>query len=285
MWERVCKNVLDRVGTRKNAPHKTIVEAGMAGMFDLTGKVAMVTGGSRGIGRAMAEALAQAGAKVVLAARKLEGLQEVEGIIQKAGGQALAVACHTGKPEQLQALMDAAVKKFGQVDILINNAATNPYFGPFTGLEDAAFAKTVEVNLKGAMDLSRLVAQHLMDRGAPGSIINITSVVGLGGTPLQGAYAITKAGLISMTQTMAVEWGSEKIRVNAIAPGFVKTSFSRPLTENEEISTRALSRTPLGRFGEPEDVAGAAVFLASDASRYITGHVLVVDGGLTAQLM
>jgi NAD(P)-dependent dehydrogenase (short-subunit alcohol dehydrogenase family) len=253
----------------------------MEKLFRLDGRVALVTGGSRGIGLAIARALAAHGARVVLAARKLEGLTAAVERIKAEGGQAHAVVAHTGKPEQLNALMEEAIRTFGKVDILVNNAATNPYFGPLMNLEDGAYHKTLEVNLKGTLDLSRLVAKHLMDRSVGGSIINLTSVLGLNAAPMQGVYGMTKAGLVSMTQTMALELGSQNIRCNAIAPGLVKTQFAAALTSDEEISNRALSRTPLGRLGEPEDIAGAAVFLASDAARFVTGHVLVVDGGLT----
>lgn len=257
----------------------------MKNLFSLQDRVVILTGASRGIGRAMADALVDHGARVVLAARKLDALEAAAAELRARGGTVLPFAAHTGKPEQLRALVDAAVGAFGKVDVLINNAATNPYFGPMVHLEDAAYAKTLEVNLKGALDLCRLVGTHLMDRQAGGAIINVSSVLGVGGAPLQGVYGMTKAALISMTRTLAMEWGGAGIRVNAIAPGMVKTQFAAAITGNDEIAGRVLARTPLGRFGEPEDIAGAAVFLASDAARYVTGHTLVVDGGLTAGVM
>lgn len=251
------------------------------GLFSLNDKTAIITGASRGIGEAIAHALSAHGANVVLASRKLEGLQGVADAINADGGKAIAVAAHTGKPEMLQNLVDTAIKSFGKVDILVNNAATNPYFGPSLHTEDAAFAKTFEVNLKGYFDLARLVANHLMSRDAPGSIISVASVLGQGAAPMQGVYGMTKAAVISMTQTLAYELGSTRIRVNAIAPGLIKTAFAAALTTNEEISKRVLEKTPLGRFGEPDDIAGAAVYLASDASKFVTGQTLVVDGGMT----
>jgi len=251
------------------------------GLFSLQGKVAIITGASRGIGEAISHAMSAHGATVVLCARKQEGLTRVADAINAAGGTALAVAAHTGKPEMLANLMDTTIKTFGKVDILVNNAGANPYFGPIIHTEDAAFAKTFEVNLKGYFDMARLVANHLMARNAPGSIINVSSVLGMGAAPMQGVYGMTKAAVLSMTQTMALELGSTGIRVNAIAPGLIQTAFAAALTTNEEISARVLARTPLGRFGDPSEVAGAAVYLASDAARYVTGHTLVVDGGLT----
>ncbi|MBS2021872.1 MAG: SDR family oxidoreductase, partial [Deltaproteobacteria bacterium] len=160
-------------------------------------------------------------------------------------------------------------------------AATNPYFGPMMGIDDGAIAKTFEVNMKGYLDAARMTAGHLMDRNAKGSIVSIASVAGLGAAPMQGIYGMTKASVISMTQTLAYELGSAGIRVNAIAPGLIKTKFAGALVDDEDTKNRILGRTPLGRIGEPQDIAGAALFLASDAAAYVTGHVLVADGGLT----
>jgi NAD(P)-dependent dehydrogenase (short-subunit alcohol dehydrogenase family) len=247
----------------------------------LEGKVAIVTGASRGIGEAVARAYADAGARVVLAARKIEPLQAVADAIKASGGQAIAVICHAGQPDQLRALLDGAVDRFGKVDVLVNNAATNPYFGPLLGVDEGAYAKTFEVNLKGYFEAARLVANHLIGRGAGGSIINVASVVGLGAAPLQGVYAMTKAAVISMTKTLAYELGAQNVRVNAIAPGLVKTRFASALIDNPDIVARVVAHTPLGRYASPDEIAGAAVYLASDAASFVTGHTLVVDGGAT----
>lgn len=250
-------------------------------MIHVQDKVAIVTGASRGIGEAIARALAKSGASVVLASRKIEGLEAVARSIEAQGGRALAFACHTGKPEDIDALVAAAVKHFGKVDVLVNNAATNPYFGPLMFADWAAWDKTFDVNVKGYFAASRAVARHLVDRGAPGSIVNVASVVGMMASPMQGIYAMTKAAVLSMTKTMAMELGSAKVRVNAIAPGLVDTKFASALVTNDEIRTMVLSQTALGRVAVPEDIAGAALYLASDASSYVTGATLVVDAGWT----
>lgn len=253
----------------------------MSSEIHLQGKVAVVTGASRGIGEAIAKTFAKHGAKVVLASRKIDGLERVRDEIQKDGGKAIAVACHTGDLAQVDAMVERATKEFGQVDVLVNNAATNPYFGPMMNLEWAAWDKTFDVNVKGYFAATRAVAKHLLDRKRPGSIVNIASVVGFMGSPLQGMYGMTKAAVISMTKTLAMELGSAKIRVNAIAPGLIDTKFASALTSNDEIVTQVKARTALGRIGVPEEVASAALYLASEASSYTTGHTLVVDGGWT----
>jgi NAD(P)-dependent dehydrogenase (short-subunit alcohol dehydrogenase family) len=253
----------------------------MSELISLQGKVAIITGASRGIGEAIATAFASAGASVVLAARKAETLTEVATKIEKAGGQALAHAAHTGKAEDVTALVQAAVKRFGKVDVLVNNAATNPYFGPMVDSTDSAWDKTFEVNVKGYFYAAREVARHLQERNAPGSIINVTSIGGIRAAPLQGIYGMTKAAVISMTQTLAQELGPTNIRVNAIAPGLVETRFAAALVQNDELLKHVVDRTALGRHAQPNEMAGAALFLASDAASYVTGHTLVVDGGTT----
>jgi len=253
----------------------------MSTPFSLQGKVAIVTGASRGIGEAIARHFANAGASVVLAARKLDGLSGVADSIERSGGRALAIAAHMGKVEDVRALVRAAVERFGKVDVLVNNAATNPYFGPLCEVTDAAWDKTFEVNLKGYFYGAREVIAHLQGRGAPGSIINIASVAGIRAAPFQGVYGMTKAAVISMTQTLSQEVGGTGIRVNAIAPGLVETRFSTALVQNDEIRKHVVDRTVLGRHAQASEIAGAAVFLASDASSYVSGHVLVVDGGTT----
>jgi len=214
----------------------------------------------------------------------MEALEQVARDLEAEGHVALPVACHTGKPDEVEGLIRRAVDEFGGVDVLVNNAATNPYFGPMLDTEWAAWDKTFDVNLKGYFSASRAVARHCMERGSGGSIIHVTSVLGMRAAPFQGVYAMTKAAVISMTQTLGVELGASGVRVNAVAPGIIETKFSRALTESEMIADNLKSRTPLGRFGRPEDVAGIVAFLAGDASAYCTGQVFTVDGGLTAQL-
>lgn len=251
----------------------------------LQNKVAIVTGASRGIGEAIALQFAASGAKVMLAARKLDGLSAVAEAMRAKGYDVDCRACHTGKKEDLQLLVDATLTRFGHIDVLVNNAATNPHFGPMLTVDDGQWEKTFDVNLKGYFNSARMVAEHLMARGSPGNIINIASVVALAGTPLQGVYAATKAAVISMTQTLACELGPQNIRVNAIAPGIVKTRFASALTDNPAIMDPIINRTPLGRFATPDEIAGGALYLASDAASFVTGHTLVIDGGLTARLL
>jgi NAD(P)-dependent dehydrogenase (short-subunit alcohol dehydrogenase family) len=249
----------------------------MSVSLSLAGKVAIVTGASRGIGEAIATCFAEQGANVVVASRKEEG---VRAVAEKLGKNALAVAAHTGKEADCKALVEKSVAHFGKVDILVNNAGTNPYFGPFIDTEMGAWDKTFEVNLKGYFWMARDVARHLRSREAPGSIVNIASIVGMMSAPLQGVYGMTKAAVISMTKTLAFELGSSKIRVNAISPGMVDTRLAAAIVGNDELVSDINKRTALNRVAQPEEIAGAALYLASDASSFTTGEVLVVDGGL-----
>ncbi len=248
-------------------------------LFSLEGKVAIITGASRGIGEAIARRFAEHGAKLVLAARKPDALNDVVAALPK--GQAIAVPAHTGKLEDIQGLVKTAITTFGKVDVLVNNAATNPYFGPMLDIEDAAWDKTFEVNVKGYFLLMREVARHLVERNAPGSLINVASIAGLRAAPLQGVYGMTKAAVLSMVQSLAQELGSANIRVNAIAPGLVETKFASAIVQNEDMRLHVVQRAALGRHAQPDEIAGAAVFLAAEASSYVTGQVLVVDGGTT----
>jgi NAD(P)-dependent dehydrogenase (short-subunit alcohol dehydrogenase family) len=246
--------------------------------FSLEGKVAVVIGASRGIGRAIALRFAQAGAKVVVSSRKLEGVQAVADEIKAAGGEALAAQAHVGHLDQLEALVRQTVETFGRVDVLVNNAGTNPHFGPLLTADEGVVEKTLDVNLKGVFRGCKAVAPQMEKQGG-GKIINIASVAGLRPGTGMGIYSISKAGVLMLTQVLAVELGPANIQVNAIAPGVIKTRFSQVLWQTPQIAEPILHSLPVGRFGEPEDVAGLALYLASPASDYVTGAVFVVDGG------
>ena len=246
--------------------------------ISLEGKVAIITGASRGIGEAIARSFAANGAKVVLSARKIEALAAVA---ESIGPNAHAVAAHAGKLDECTRLVEAAVAKFGKVDVLVNNAATNPHFGPLLTVDEGAWDKTFEVNAKGYFWMAREVAKHCIARNAPGSIVNIASITGLMGAPGQGVYAMTKAAILSMTKTLGAELAKTGIRINAIAPGFVDTRFASAVLKNEVLVEEVIRRTPMGRYGQPDEIAGAALYLASDAASYMTGQTIVVDGGMT----
>jgi NAD(P)-dependent dehydrogenase (short-subunit alcohol dehydrogenase family) len=246
----------------------------------LKDKVIVITGASRGIGEAIARAAVDAGARVALASRKQADLDTVAASLP--ADRAIALACHTGKAEDVEAMFARAVARFGRVDGLVNNAATNPYFGPLIDTPDAAIDKTFEVNVKGYLYCARALVKHARTRGGGGAIVNIASIAGLRAAVMQGIYGATKAAVISMTQTLASELGSSGIRVNAIAPGLVETRFASALVNNPQILERVVGRTPLGRHAQPPELAGAAVYLLSDAASFTTGTTLVVDGGVTS---
>jgi len=251
----------------------------MTADISLADRTIIVTGASRGIGHAIAAACAGAGANVVVASRKQAGVDAAAATIAAAGGSVLAVACHMGHAEEVSALFTRARDAFGPIHGLVNNAATNPYFGPMLAIEEAAFDKTFEVNVKGPLMASRA----FVERAAPGgSIVNVASVAGTRAAPLQGVYGMTKAALISMTQTLAHELGPLGLRVNAIAPGLVETQFAGALIQNETFLKHVVDRTPLGRHGQPDEIAGAAVYLLSEAAAYMTGQIMVIDGGWTS---
>jgi NAD(P)-dependent dehydrogenase (short-subunit alcohol dehydrogenase family) len=247
----------------------------------LEGKVAIITGSSRGIGEAIAHEMADEGAKVVLVSRKIEGLEAVAKKIRAGGGEATPIACHVGHDGAREAMLEQTIDTYGKIDILVNNAATNPHFGPMLTIDWGAWDKTFEVNVKGYFGMTRLVVNHLQQRKAKGSVINVASVMGQMAAPLQGVYGMTKAAVISMTRTLAMELGPAGIRVNAIAPGLIETKFARALVENDAFRSMIVERTAVKRIGQPEDIAGAAVYLASNESDYLTGHVMVIDGGWT----
>jgi NAD(P)-dependent dehydrogenase (short-subunit alcohol dehydrogenase family) len=249
----------------------------------LHGKRALVTGGSRGIGAAIAEAFAREGARVITVSRKLEELEATAARINDRVGEKRVVArsCHTGRPEAVGELFAWIDKEHGALDIAVNNAATNPYFGPLLNVEWSAWDKTFDLNLKGYFEVARQTAKRLLAANRPGAIVNVASVVGLRGFPMQGVYAMSKAAVISMTETLAVELGRAKIRVNAIAPGLVETRFASTLINNDEASKYMNDRAALGRHAQPEEIAPLAVFLASDDASFVTGQTYVIDGGFT----
>jgi NAD(P)-dependent dehydrogenase (short-subunit alcohol dehydrogenase family) len=251
----------------------------MSSPITLEGKVAIITGASRGIGEAIARTFVAAGGKVVVTARKEESLAPLRG--ELGDDKCLALGAHGGKEDAADTVLAAAVAKFGKVDVLVNNAATNLHFGPLIDVDMAAWEKTFELNVKGYFWMARAVARHLRERNAKGSIIHVASVAGIDAAPLQGMYGMTKAAILSMTKTMAAELGGSGIRVNAIAPGLIKTRFSSILVETEAVLERIIERTPLGRYGSPEEIAGGALYLASDAASFLTGQTLVIDGGMT----
>ena len=247
--------------------------------FSLEGKVALVTGGSRGIGRASALGLAQAGADVAVASRKFPDLEKVAAEIRERGRKSLAVAAHGARMDQIKTLVSKVEDEFGRIDILVNNAATNPVMDPALDIEERAWDTIMNLNLKGLFFLSQAVARVMKERGG-GKIINVTSVEGI--TPgILPIYSISKAGVIMATKVMAREWSQYNIRVNAIAPGLTKTRFSEALWNNPAILQDATSKTPIGRIAEPEEMVGAVVYLASDVSSYVTGQVIAIDGGMT----
>ena len=249
--------------------------------FDLTNRVAIITGASRGIGAAIAATLADHGAHCLLVSRKEAGLATVRSQIVSAGGKADILTCHMGDLQQIRGLVEAVAERYGRLDILVNNAATNPYFGPITGASEAAWDKTFDVNLKGPFFLIQQ-AVKLMAAGGGGSIVNVASINGVSPPPGQGVYAITKAAVISMTKAFAKELADQKIRVNALLPGLTETKFAGKLIETPEIYQRALARIPLNRHAQPEEMAGAVLYLVSDAASFTTGTTLTCDGGALA---
>lgn len=250
-------------------------------LFDLDGKIAFVSGASRGIGAAIAQLLAQQGAHVIVSSRHIESCEEVVATITAAGGKATAMACHIGEMEQISAVFAQIREQFGRLDILVNNAAANPHFGNILDTDLGAFQKTVDVNIRGYFFMS-VEAGKLMREQGGGSIINVASVNGVSPGQLQGIYSVTKAAVISMTKAFAKDCASFGIRCNALLPGLTDTKFASALTSNETILKHALQIIPLKRVANPSEMAGAVLYLASDASSYTTGTTLTVDGGMLA---
>ena len=251
-------------------------------LFDLKGKSAIITGSSRGIGRAIAEAMADQGARVVISSRKPGPCQEVADAINKkhGDGTAIAIPANISSKEDLQAMVDETNKSFGKIDIVVCNAASNPYYGPMSGISDYAFTKILQNNIISNHWLIQMCAPQMRER-KDGAVIIVSSIGGLRASPVIGAYNISKAADFQLARNLAAEFGADNIRVNCIAPGLIKTDFAKALWDNPETLKRALTGTPLKRIGDPEEIAGAAVYLASRAGAYMTGQMLVVDGGAT----
>ncbi len=250
----------------------------MEPLYDLSGKVALVTGGTRGIGRAIAASLGRRGARVIVSSRKAAAVEETVGWLRGQGFSADGVPAHVGRLEECQALVEATLSLAGGIDILVNNAATNPVFGPVEDTSSEAFAKIMEVNVRAPFEISKRVLPSMQARGG-GAVVNISSIGGLAPETGLGIYSVSKAALVSLTQVMAKEWGTHGVRVNAICPGFIKTDFSQVLWSNETVMGNVLANQPISRLGTPEDVAEVALFLASPAAAFVTGSVYLVDGG------
>jgi NAD(P)-dependent dehydrogenase (short-subunit alcohol dehydrogenase family) len=257
-------------------------EQPLASLFDLNGRVAIVTGSSRGIGRAIAERLAEHGATVVVSSRKADACAETVAAINRAQGREAtkSIPANISSKEDLRHLVDETTKAFGRIDILVCNAASNPYYGPMAGMSDEHFRKILENNVLANHWLIQMTAPGMLERN-DGSIIIVASIGGLKGSPVIGAYNVSKAADFQLARNLAVEWGKHNVRVNCIAPGLIKTDFARALWENPETLKSVNARTPLGRIGEADEIAGAAVYLASKAGSFMTGQTIVIDGGAT----
>jgi len=253
----------------------------MSSLFDLTGKVAVITGSSKGIGRAIAERMAEHGAKVVVSSRKADVCEQVAAGIRSKGGEATVIPCHIARKEELQKLVDQTTAVWGGIDIMVSNAAVNPYLGPAAGASDEVYERVMGANVRSNFWLANMVCPRMAERGG-GSFIVISSIGGLRGTASLGLYGISKAADMQLTRNIAVEWGPKNVRANCIAPGLVRTDFARALWEDPVRYRKTTRDNPLQRIGEPDEIAGAAVFLASPAGSFVTGHKLVVDGGTMA---
>jgi NAD(P)-dependent dehydrogenase (short-subunit alcohol dehydrogenase family) len=250
----------------------------MSSLFDLSGKVAVITGSSRGIGRAIAERMSEHGARVMVSSRNLDACEEVVAAIRSKGGEAMAHASNISSKQDLQALVNTAIQKWGGIDILVCNAAVNPYFGPSIDMPDDAYDKVMNSNVRSNFWLCNMVLPQMAERGG-GSIIVVSSIAGILGSSLLGVYGISKAADMALVRNICVEWGPRNIRANCIAPGLVRTEFARALWDNPKIHEATVKGYPLRRIGEPDEIAGAAVFLAGPSGSFMTGQTLVIDGG------
>ncbi|HWP90498.1 MAG TPA: SDR family oxidoreductase [Burkholderiales bacterium] len=249
-------------------------------MFDLTGKVALITGSTKGIGKSIAEEMARAGAKVVVSSRKADAVEKVTKELTDARRDAIGIPCNIGSKEDLQNLVDKTLAKWGRIDILVCNAAINPHFGSITKVTDEVFDKMMGSNIRSIFWLANMVLPQMAER-KDGAMVIISSIAALRGSNVNGLYGVTKAADAGLGRALAVEWGPHNIRVNSIAPGLIKTDFARALWEDEERRKRREGMTPLRRLGDAKDIGGVAVFLASDAARFMTGQLLVIDGGVS----
>jgi len=249
-------------------------------LFDLAGRVAIITGSTRGIGLAIAEQFARRGARVVVSSRKADACEAARESIVAAGGDALALPCNIGHKDQLQALVTGTLARYGKIDILVCNAAVNPYFGPLTGIPDDAYDKIMNSNVRSNLWLANMALPEIARAGG-GACVIVSSIAGLKGSRMLGAYGLSKAADSQLARNLAVEWGDRNVRVNTIAPGVIKTDFAKALYADPELERRTIEQYPLGRLGTVEDVAGVAVMLASRAGAFITGQTIVVDGGTT----
>jgi NAD(P)-dependent dehydrogenase (short-subunit alcohol dehydrogenase family) len=252
----------------------------MQNPFDLRGQVAVITGSSKGIGRAAAEIMAGLGAKVVISSRKAEVCEEVAADIRKAGGEAITIACNISRRDEIAGLVKGTIEKWGKIDTLVCNAAVNPYFGPLAGISDDAFDKIMSSNIKSNLWLCNLALPHMVEQGG-GSVVIVSSIGGLRGSAQLGAYGISKAADMQLTRSLAVEWSPKGVRINCVAPGLVKTDFARALWEDPERLKRTVATAPLRRIGEPNEIGSVIAFLASKASSFMTGTVVIADGGVT----
>jgi NAD(P)-dependent dehydrogenase (short-subunit alcohol dehydrogenase family) len=252
----------------------------MKNPFDLSGQVAVITGSSRGIGRAAAEAMASLGAKVVISSRKADACEEAASAIKKAGGEAIVIPCNISRKEEVEALVQGTLKQWGKIDTMVCNAAVNPYFGPLAKIPDEAFDKIMSSNVRSNLWLCNYAIPGMAERGG-GSVVIVSSIGGLRGSAMLGAYGISKAADFQLARSLAIEWGPKNVRINCIAPGLVKTDFARALWEDAERLKPRLETTPLRRIGEPDEIGGIVAFLASPAARFMTGAVIVADGGVT----
>lgn len=249
-------------------------------LFDMTGKVAVITGSTKGIGRAIAEEMARLGARVVISSRKADACEQVAAEMKAQGFEAMAVPCHVGRKEDLQNLVDRTNKSWGPIDVLVCNAATNPVYGTTAEMTDEAWDKIMDTNVKGTFWLTNMVLPQMAEKGE-GAVVLLSSIAGLRGNTTIGTYGVSKAAEAALARNLAVEWGPRGIRINSIAPGLIKTDFAKALWEDPIRVKRAEDKTPLRRIGDPVDIAGLAVFLSTKASAYITGQVIVADGGET----